>query len=162
MAALNKTARKDGHKQMELSITAAAGVRRRLRAGRPRAARSLQLNAYEAMGRIVGDADRARTLMAKAGLDPDDIRLGLIISAEPFPLCMRLPAPTEAGEFFKAIEGLEEARFLGILWEQEDREVAADEPGFTLWITPFVAEPEAQKRLLALAAYIRATGARMN
>ena len=72
MAALDTTARQEGHKAMEEAISAAARVRRQLKAGRPRKTRSLQLNTFEAMGRIVNEADRARGLMRGAGLDPSD------------------------------------------------------------------------------------------
>ncbi|MGA7257951.1 MAG: hypothetical protein WBX09_15010 [Terracidiphilus sp.] len=162
MAALDTTARQEGHKAMEEAISAAARVRRQLKAGRPRKTRSLQLNTFEAMGRIVNEADRARGLMRGAGLDPDDVRLGLIMRTGTNLLCKRLPPPGETGPFFKAISEMASVQFLGILWEQADRDAEVKgRPGFVCWITPFVAEPEYQELLLALQASIRASGSRM-
>ena len=162
MAALDTTARQEGHKAMEAAISAAARVRRQLKAGRPRKTRSLQLNSFEAMGLIVKEADRACGLMSSAGLDPDDVRLGLIMRTGTNLLCKRLPPPGETGPFFTAISEMSNVQFLGILWEQTDRDVEAKvQPGFVCWITPFVAEPEDQELLLALQASIRASGSRM-
>lgn len=154
-------ARKEGHKAMESAITAAARVRRQLKAGHPRTVRSLQLNSFEAMGRIVNEADRARSLMRKAGLDPDDVRVGLIMRTGTNLLCKRLPPPGETVPFFTAISEMAGVQFLGILWEQTDRDAEAkSQPGFVCWITPFVAEREHQELLLALQASIR-SGTRM-
>jgi hypothetical protein len=54
------------------------------------------------------------------------------------------------------------AEFLGILWQQVDRKVQANGvPLSTYWVTPFVAEPEAQKQMLALRDFVTAGGIRM-
>ena len=114
--ALDTAARREGHKAMEDSISTAARVRRQLKAGRPRTTRSLSLNSYEAMGRIMGEADRARGLMSAAGLDHADVRLGLIVRTSTDLHCKWLPVPEEAGVFFTAISDIASAYFLGILW----------------------------------------------
>lgn len=145
---------------MESALTVAARVRRQLKAGRPRTTRSLER--HEALGRIVAEADRARQLMGEAGLIPEDIRLGLVIRTGTDILVKRLPEPEDVARFFTAVSSLVNPHFLGILWEQTDREAEAQgKPGFTLWITPFVAEPEAQEQLRALQAFFLAAGTRM-
>jgi hypothetical protein len=147
---------------MENSISAAARVRRQLKAGRKRKIHSLSLNSYAAMGRIMGEADRARGLMRDAGLDPNDVHLGLIIRTATDIHCKWLPAPEDAGPFFAAITSMARAEFLGILWHQTDREVEANGiPLSNYWITPFVAEAEAQQQMLALRAFVAAGGIRM-
>lgn len=157
--ALNAAARREGHKAMEVSITEAARVRRQLKAGRPRKTRSLSFNSYEATGRIVSEADRARGLMRAAGLDAADVRLGLIVRTSTDLHCKWLPAPEEAGTFFAAILAMVDAVFLGILWQQIDREVEANGvPLSSYWVTPFVAEQEAQKQMLALRDFVTAGG----
>jgi len=147
---------------MEDSISAAARVRRQLKAGRPRKTRSLSLNSYGAVGRIMGEADRARGLMRAAALDAADVRLGLIVRTSDDLHCKWLPEPEEAPAFFTAISGMVDAVFLGILWQQIDHEVQANGvPLSTYWVTPFVAEPEAQKQMLALRDFVTAGGMRM-
>jgi hypothetical protein len=160
MAALNTEARRDGRKAMEKSISVAARVRRQLKAGRPRKT-SLSLNSYSAMGQIMGEADRARGLMRDAGLDVADVRLGLIVRTPTDLHCKWLPAPEDAGTFFAAIDILG-AEFLGILWQQIDREAQVNGvPLSNYWVTPFVTEPEAQQQMLALRDFVTAGGLRM-
>lgn len=161
MAALDTAARRDGHKAMEDSISAAARVRRQLKAGRPRKA-SLSLNSYSAMGLIMGEADRARELMRDAGLDAADVRLGLIVRTSTDLHCKWLPSPEDASTFFTAITGMAEAEFLGILWQQIDREAQVNGvPLSNYWVTPFVTEPEAQQQMIALRDFVTAGGLRM-
>ena len=160
MAALDTAARREGHKAMEHSISAAARVRRQLKAGRPRKT-GLSLNSYEAMGRVVGEADRAHGLMSAAGLDVADVHLGLIVRTLTDLHCKWLPVPEEAGAFFAAISDMD-AAFLGILWQQIDREVQVNGvPISNFWVTPFVTEPKAQQQMLALRDFVTAGGIRM-
>lgn len=161
MAALNATATRKGHRAMEKAITAAARVRRQLKAGRPRTARSLTLNAYEVMGILVSQADRASSLMREARLNPKDIKLRLIIRAQEGMLLKRLPPPGETQPFFQAVESMAGAQFLGILWEQTDREAEAGKPPVTYWVTPFVADAESQRQMEALMNFISAGGTRV-
>ena len=161
MAALDTAARRDGHKAMEDSISTAARVRRQLKAGRPRKA-SLSLNSYSAMGLVIGEADRARQMMRDAGLDAADVRLGLIVRTTTDLHCKWLPAPEDVAPFFTAITDMVDAEFLGILWQQTDREVKANGvPLSSFWVTEFVTEPEAQKQMLALRDFVTAGGLRM-
>lgn len=147
---------------MESAITRAARVRRQLKAGRPRTSRSLVLNAYEVMGILVNQADRARGLMGEARLNPEDIKLRLIIRAQDGMLLKRLPPPGQTQGFFQAVASMAGAQFLGILWEQTDREAeAAGKPHVTYWVTPFVTEAESERQVTALLQFIRAGGTRM-
>lgn len=160
MAALDTTARHKGYNAMEAAISAAAGVRRQLKAGRPRTGKgSLKLNAYEAMGVLVNQAEGARGLMSKAGLNPEDISLRLIMRTGAGMLLKKLPSPEKAQPFFESVCDTAGAQFLGILWEQTDRDAEAKgKPGITYWVTPFVTEPDAQRQMLALLELIRAGG----
>jgi hypothetical protein len=160
---LDTAARRDGHKAMEDSISAAARVRRQLKAGRTRTTADVKgLNSFTALGILVSQADRARGLMRDAGLDPNDVRLGLIVRTATDIQCKWFPGPGETGPFFTAISGMAGADFLGILWHQTDREKQANGvPLSTHWVTPFVAEPEAQQQMLALRDFVTAGGMRM-
>jgi hypothetical protein len=152
-----------GRTAMEDSISTAARVRRQLKAGRPRTTQPVRdLNSFKAMGILLGQADRARELMHNAGLDPSDVYLGLIIRTPNDLLCKWLPAPEGAETFFTAISGMAGAEFLGILWQQTDREIQSNGvPLSNYWVTPFVAEPEAQQQMLALRDFVTAGGIRM-
>jgi hypothetical protein len=140
---------------MEGSISMAARVRRQLKAGRPRDTSPIKgLNSFKAMGILVSQAERAGELMEKAGLDPADLRLGLIIRTGEILSCMWLPSPDAAQKFFEEVVSLAGAEFLGILWKQADREI--EENGLPLvsyWITPFVADAKAQAQMELLRAY---------
>lgn len=163
MTALDTDARQRGHKVMETRISAAARVRRQLKAGRRRTANGVKdLNGFKALGILVSQAKRAADLMRGAGLDPADVRLGLIYRTSRDVHCKWLPAPASTGPFFTAIADMVGAEFLGILWQQVDRKVQANGvPLSTYWVTPFVAEPEAQKQMLALRDFVTAGGIRM-
>jgi hypothetical protein len=55
-----------------------------------------------------------------------------------------------------------DAVFLGILWQQIDREAQANGvPLSTYWVTPLVVEPEAQQQMLALRDFVTTGGIRM-
>ena len=140
---------------METSITAAARVRRQLRAGRPRTVRAVKdLNGFTAMGTLVNQAVRAGELMERAGLDPADLRLGLVIRTGESLHCMWLPSPDAAQRFFEDVDRVAGAEFLGILWKQADREIEKDGlPLVSYWITPFVADTKAQEQMELLRAY---------
>lgn len=162
---LDTNARTKGFESMKAKMEQdpAARVRRQLKAGRKRTTHSLDLNSFAALGRIVDEADRARNLMGEAGLDPNDVRLGLIIRTGPNLLCKPLPAPEQTGPFFEAVAKMAGAQFLGILWEQTDRGAEAKgRPGFVCWITPFSAKPEDLEQLKALQAFISASGTKMS
>lgn len=161
---LDTTARREGFRAMQRSISRAANVRRKLKGGRPRKVQSLELTPYGAMDMLITHADRAASLMTAAGLDPADLRLGLVIRVGVNLMCKVLPPSSQESlrQFFDAIEGLTSPRFLGVVFEQLDREAADGAPPFTTWIIPFTAEPEDQAQLLALKASIAASGARLN
>ena len=107
MVRLDAKEQKRRFKAMQDGTTAAAEVRRRLKAG---AAGTLpgELSMLDAFGRLANEADRARNKMRDAGLDPEDVQLFLIFSA-----CPRdgsdemlgrklLPAPGKIGVFSRA------------------------------------------------------------
>ncbi len=145
---------------MEKSLTPAGRVRRQLKAGRPRKSLNIPLSTFEALHRIVNEADRARAMMREAGLDPNDIRLALVHCTPDKPGFEEtvgyrwLPQPGETMEFFARFES--EARdtpllYLGILWLQMDHESAGAKalgmPEPVVWVTQFIAGPKAEEKL---------------
>jgi hypothetical protein len=163
MTALSTRAVRKGHKVMESTMTAAARVRRKLKAGRPRTVNSLALNSYALMGALVSQADRAIGLMEDAGLDPNDLRLGLIIRTGDSLHCMWLPPPGEAEGFFGKVSSIASAEFLGILWKQADREIENDGlPLVNYWVTPFAADAKAHQQMELLRAHAVLGGRKMS
>jgi len=167
MGPLNQDARREGRKAMEMSLTAAARVRRKIKAG-PRMIRNEILTPIEAIKRLATKVDNARRLMREEKLSPNDIRCALIFCTPEVPghenafKYKWLPEIGESRDYFMS----EEIRgyflwfedlsykaailFLGILWYQEDREARAKgEPGSIAFITPFMGGPKAEKLMLA-------------
>jgi len=143
---------------MQNSLTPAARVRRQLKAGRPRKILNQQLTALDAVQRITNEADRARGMMLKAGLNPDDIRLALIYCTPMKPGFEQaadykwLPAPSELGSYLTAFENIAKTDvllFLGILWFQRDHTAKDDSEKQVAWVTQFLAGPMAEKQLFA-------------
>lgn len=157
MAPLNEHDRREGRKAMEKTLTAAARVRRRLKAGRPAKIRNEKLSALQAISRLATEADKARNVMREEGLEPEDIKLALIYSTSENFGCKWLPAPSDIPAFFAHFEGLSattEVWFLGILWYQRDAEAAArGESGDVSWVTQFVAGEAAEKVQFAVRDY---------
>ena len=149
---------------MEKAITTAARVRRQLRAGRPRSRSTSDvkgLNSFSAMGLLATQADRASELMEANGLDATDLRLGLIIRTKTDLMCKWLPSAEQTGPFFEEITKLKDPQYLGILWQQIDRDIKQDGvPQSTYWVTPFVAEPKALEQMKTLEAFAVAGGLR--
>jgi hypothetical protein len=162
MSPLNKLDRQEGRKAMEALLTAAGRVRRQLKAGRPRKIRNVVLSTFDALHRLVNEAENARTRMVGAGLDPNDIKLALVYCTPEKPgfegavAYKWLPQPGETMEFFARFES--EATetpllYLGILWRQMDHESAGAKalrkPEPVVWVTQFVAGPKAEEMLFA-------------
>jgi hypothetical protein len=144
---------------MENSLTPAGRVRRQLKAGRPRKILNVELTTFDALHRLVNEADRARGMMREAGLDPNDINLALIYRTPEKPGFEQigrykfLPQPGETMmEFFSGFEQQEKdtrVQYLGILWFQMDHESPGAKllgrPEAVSWVTQFVAGPEAEQ-----------------
>jgi hypothetical protein len=154
MVALDTENRRKGRRAMEQSLNAAARARRAMKSGRKLKSASPVQSPFEAVQRLIHEADRARGLMRKEGLDPDDIRLTLIfrlanglIGHKP------LPAPETIGTFYGELEAVEAGSrpltFLGIVWHQIDREADADARDIS-WITEFSDDNRGALELLAL------------
>lgn len=149
MAVINIAKRKAWEK-MDESLNAAARARKAIKSGRPKA--KAALTTFDAIQRLMDEADRARGLMRKQGLDPGDIRLALIfrtatdIGSKTLPM----PAPEEIGRFYESLEAMAAAgpvTFLGIMWEQIDREHG--KPERNLWFTEFANDPRGALEMLA-------------
>jgi hypothetical protein len=169
MGPLDANARREGHKAMEKSLTAAARVGRRLRAGRPRAILNEPLDPLQAIHRLVGEANKARDVMKQEGLDPNDIRCGLIYRTpevpdqENFWHCKWLPPLDETKptleqtkpffDWFLELALKTNILFLGLLWRQVDREANPGGLRVGLWLTPFLTGPKEDKLLLAAKAH---------
>lgn len=154
MAAL-VPARSEGRKAMDSSLTRAEKVRRQIKAGRPRKTRTAP-SVLEAVQRLCAEADRARGLMRKYGLDPDDISLALLYrvgAPGSLPIqCAELPPPGNIGPFIQRLEyrnSKKPVAFLGILWQQTDREATAAKAPHTIWITESTDDKSVSMELLA-------------
>jgi hypothetical protein len=151
MTAMQVPARSEGQKAMEDSLTLAKKVWRQLTAGRKRKMRALP-SLLDAFQRLCDEADRARGLMRKYGLNPDDIGLALIyrlaggaIGRSP------LPAPGNIGVFFMKFEDIAKQAsvdFLGILWQLDERDPRAKAPRL-MWVTEFADDKRAAQEMLA-------------
>ena len=154
MTAVQVPARTEGRKAMEESLTTAEKVRRQLKAGRPRKTSTPPHSVFEAVQRLFGEADRARELMGKNGLSPDDIRLILLCRVADIPdrpiQGAPIPAPGKIGAFITQLEelsALTRVDFLGIMWEQDDRDPRAK--GKQMWITEFADDKRAALEMVA-------------
>lgn len=158
--ALNTEAGRSGGKAMEETMTRASRVRTQIKVGRP-IAKARQWDSFQALAKIGERSDCARELMREAGLNANDVRAALVIRTHSGILWKVLPALGETAGFFETVSKIDEG-FLGILWEQTDRE-AEDQglPGKYLWITAFATEPEAQQMLSVLKSYIAVNGKRL-
>ncbi len=140
---------KAGHDVMEASMTDAEKVRRQLKAGRKPKTRTLP-SLFDAIKRLCDEADRARSLMQKYGLDPDDIHLSLIYRpADGFIGSSPLPTPGNIGPFIMKFEQMGNVDFLGILWWQ----TTPDNRGkgsvtVPMWITEFADDKRAALDML--------------
>lgn len=171
MTSLDLNARREGRKAMEKSLTAASRVRRSLKAGSPRRIHNVRLTHTEAILRLVTEANKARGLMRAEGLDPDDINCALIFCTPELPGFENsvrykwLPAPGQTSQFFDWFEDESKKAallFLGILWNQEDREARAKgEDGSVSWVRQFLAGPEAERRLLAARDFFVSGGSKI-
>lgn len=138
---------------MEESLTRAEQVRRQLKAGRKPKARELP-TMLEAVYRLSNEMERARGLMAKYGLSPDDIGAALLVRAEVpgRPLIQRAVwKPGQLGVFIHGLEqlaALTRVEFVGIMWQQTDRDPKAKAPRF-MWVTEFAADKSTALQLLA-------------
>ncbi len=139
-------------------MTKAQLVRRKFKSSLPRTIKNRVLSKMEALARTMELLDRFRNEMAGAGLDPNDVSAALVYCQPETPglegvlaECAKLPNP-ERGSivmFCETTMALDLPLFLGVLFHQIDRE--ADKPGKinTIFVCPFMAGPEAEKRLLA-------------
>jgi hypothetical protein len=134
MTAMEVPARIEGQKAMEASLTTAEKVRRQLKAGRKPKTIPVR-SAFEAVHRLFTEEERARDLMDKHGLNPDDIRVALVFRAFGSAAHGYLPAPEKIGRLVTELEEAK-AHFLGLLWQQTDRDRKAKMP-MVMWATEF-------------------------
>jgi hypothetical protein len=150
------------YKAMEAALTPAAKVRRQLKAGRPSKIANQTLTAFDALQRVVNEADRARAMMVRAGLSPDDVHLALIVRTDETVGLRWLPQPgtPDAAEYFSSIVKITPApTFLGILWHQADDAAAAKgQPRDVVWVTQFMAGDDAERLMLAVRDFFVAGG----
>lgn len=137
---------------MEDSLTTAEKVRRQLKAGRKRKTVTLP-SMFDAVQRLCAEADRARSLMQKNGLNPDDIKLAIVYRvADAAIRSSPLPAPGNIGAFITKLENIAaQARvdFLGIIWQQTDRDAGAKHKAVApTWVTEFADDKRAALELL--------------
>jgi len=132
----------------------AVKVRQRTTAGRPARIVNQQISVVTAVGRIVSEIDRGRTIMAEEGLIPGDLAAGLVhtsLEAGEFG-CKWLPPPGQIGEYVTAFEQMA-ARghldFLGIIWR-----LRRTDGGASFWVLPFRGGNAAKQQLQAVMHFI--------
>jgi hypothetical protein len=143
--------RSEGQKAMEESLTPAERVKRQLKAGRPRRSLSLPGSVFEAVQRLVSEADRAQALLLKYGLSPAALELQLIWRTHeqdgPFVQSRPLPASRKLGPYIDLLEQMCEETpvdFLGILWRLDD----LDKLERAVWVTSFANDMQTVMELL--------------
>jgi hypothetical protein len=154
MVALNAETRRAGREAMEGSLTAAARARRAMKSGRKAKSATPVQSVFEAVQRLIHEADRAHGLMRREGLDPEDVRLTIIFRmSNGLVGHKKLPPPEGIGAFFGELEAIEASShpltFLGIVWHQIDREAEAARRDVS-WITEFSEDQRGAVELLAL------------
>jgi hypothetical protein len=125
--------------------TAAEKARRQIKAGRMPKTRAFP-SLLSAILRICDEADRARSIMQKHGLDPNDIHLALIYRPAPGKIgSTALPAPGNTGAFIEKFEQMGNVDYLGILWWQ----TSPDNRGrCDVWITEFADDKQAANEMV--------------
>jgi hypothetical protein len=158
MGPFNEAARREGHKAMEKALTAAARVRRRFKAGRPRAIQDRVIGPMEAMNTTMTLLEKLRALTEDAGLEPSSVSAALIYRQPETPgeehfraRMVALEAPNQLRAFFDKVMALDKPLFLGIIFAQLDRE--AGEQGKGQYITfawPFPAGAKDERALIGM------------
>jgi hypothetical protein len=133
-------ARSEGQRAMEDSLTPAERVKRQLKAGRPKRALALPASVFEAVSRLMSEAERAESLLQKYGLSPASLELQLIWRTQehdgPFVQSRPLPASRKLGPYIDLLEQMCEdtpVDFLGVLWRLDD----LDKRERAVWVTSF-------------------------
>jgi hypothetical protein len=155
MAALDIAAKREGHRAMERNLTAAAGIRRRFRAGPPR-----RTDRILSTGRAVVEAwalcDELQASMDAFGFPKTDVRAALVlltgniadereetIYVYPVPDMAELPALYEK---VKRLEAATNVFPLGVIFKQFDRESEHPEDP-EVWAQPWLVFANASRAL---------------
>lgn len=156
MGPLNQNARIQGHKAMEKSLTAAGRVRRRFKAGRPRAIEDRTIGPMEAMNTTMAQLEKLRALMEDAGLDPNTVLAGLVYCQPDTPgqehfsaRLVELRAPNQLSAFVDKVMALDKPLFLGIVFAQFDKE-AGKQGQWITFVTPFPAGAKDESTLIGM------------
>ena len=144
---------------LDATMTRAQVVRRKFKSGLPRKPEPRELSKMEAMARTMELFDRLRGEMESAGLNKNDVSVGLVFCQPKtkglehvLAQTVALPKPEEIGTFVERVMALDRPVFLGLLFVQHDVEAekARDEKQKTvLCAWPFTNEFDAPARLLA-------------
>jgi hypothetical protein len=136
-------------------MTTAQVVRRKFKSALPRRIENRRLSNFEAMARIMDLFGTFREEMKAAGLDESDVFAGLVY-CQPFTkgeegVLARTVVldPEHTENFVKKVMALDQPLFLGVMFLQLDHGAEKPEKRSTLFVWPFMAGPEAEKRLLA-------------
>jgi len=109
----------------------------------------------EALARTMELLDRLRDGMQAAGLDKNNVLAGLVYyqpkskGAHLLAQTTMLPEPSAIGAFCDAVMGLEDPRFLGVIFIQHDPDAEKASQKGVVFVWPFMSGPEADGRLLA-------------
>ncbi len=139
---------------LDKDMTKAQVVRRKFKSSLPRTIQNRVLSKMEAMARTMELFDRFISEMKDAKLSETDVSAGLVFCQPETPgvsdggQTIALPKAEEIGTFVERVKALHKPLFLGVLFIQTDRDAKGTEKYRTIFVWPFMAGPEAEKRLL--------------
>jgi hypothetical protein len=141
---------------LDAKMTPTQVVRRKFKAGLPRTPQNRVLSPLEAMARTMQLLDQLLNETAAAGLDPSNIKAGLVyhqpdIEELKHHLSGTILIPENSkdiGRFVDAVMHLDKPRFLGVLFLQTDPDADKAEYRDVLFVWPFLNGPEDAARLL--------------
>ena len=144
--------------EAKMAASPSAQVRRQMKMRLPRKPTDKRSTALAAVAYLVAEQDFARGLMARKGLNPDDIQVSLVYRVGGTDAAglaglgdvriKRIHGPEMMAQLFTEIEA-DKPVIYGALWEQKDPAV----PGKTVWVMPFTSDPVALQALSAVKAY---------
>ncbi|HUD54360.1 MAG TPA: hypothetical protein VMR02_03980 [Terracidiphilus sp.] len=157
MTAMRTATARNSANPLDAAMTPTQVVRRKFKSGLPRTPQNRVLTPMEAMGRTMQLLDQLINETAEAGLDPSNIKAGLVYhqpNTEKLKhhLSGTILIPENSKEigkkFVDVVVGLDNPRFLGVLFLQHDPDAKKAEYEDVLFVWPFLNGPEDAARLL--------------
>jgi hypothetical protein len=141
------------------NLSAAARVRKAFKSGRPK--RDRLHNAYSAVGEMVSHFEKLREMQTEAGLDPEDVHVAMVWQGTDVDNLNKvftrwLLTPDRVPLMVERILQFKDAKILGLIFSQEDREAPA--PSGNAWIFPFLSDDASAEALIKACRNFTAGG----